>query len=117
MAEWLSGPSATVLTIPMPSDAFWSVTNADLFIVAALVLLLIEIIRATSVGDAAITNHGLSLGVLTLCIVEFVVLPGFATSTFFIITAMAVIDVVGGIVISIRAARRDFGVSGDVLGF
>jgi hypothetical protein len=42
--------------------------------------------------------------------VEFIVLKGFSTSTFFLITAMCLFDVVAGYTISIVAARRDLGV-------
>ena len=43
-------------------------------------------------------------------LVEFIVLKGFGTSTFFLITAMCLFDVVAGYTISIIAARRDLSV-------
>ena len=37
----------------------------------------------------------------------FLVAPGFSNSTFFIIVAMAILDVIAGFIISIVSARRD----------
>lgn len=102
---------SALLTIPMPSGNVWTLAYGDLFVVAGLFLLFIELVRSTSSGSEAITNHALSVVVFVVCIVEFVVLPGFATSTFFFITIMAMVDTVAGFTISIKAARRDFGVA------
>ena len=105
-----------LFSLPMLSKSEWVLTYGDIFVVVALILLFIELIRSTSIGNSAITNHALSLGVLVICIVEFVVVKGFATSTFFFFSVMALIDVVAGFIISIRAARRDFGVGEQILG-
>ncbi|MEM1139957.1 MAG: hypothetical protein AAGB03_00355 [Pseudomonadota bacterium] len=103
--------NTAIAEIPMPSGNNWILVYGDLFVVAGLFLLFIEIVRSTSSGGEAITNHTLSIGVLVLCIIEFAVVPGFATSTFFFLTIMALVDVVAGFTISIKAARRDFGVT------
>ncbi len=49
---------------------------------------------------------------LTFCValVEFIVLKGFSTSAFFLLTAMCLFDVVAGYTISIVSARRDLAV-------
>ncbi|MGB2074778.1 MAG: hypothetical protein ACPHYE_06095, partial [Henriciella sp.] len=41
--------------------------------------------------------------------------PNFATSVFFLITIMALLDVLAGVVVTIIAARRDFAL-GEGLG-
>ncbi len=98
--------------IGMVSGQPWQVSLGDLFLMIGLALLFIELVRSTSHDGPVITNHALSLGVLVLCLVEFIVIPGFATSTFFLLMAMAGIDVVAGFIISIRGARRDFSFGG-----
>ncbi len=44
------------------------------------------------------------------CLVEFIILPGFGTSVFLLLTLMCFIDVVAGFTVTISTARRDFGV-------
>ena len=42
-----------------------------------------------------------------VALVEFIMLKGFGTSTFFLITIMCLFDVVAGYTISLVAAKRD----------
>ena len=53
----------------------------------ALLLLFIETVKATRTEHREILNHGLSLLTFIGALVEFIVLKGFGTSTFFFITA------------------------------
>jgi len=99
-------------SLPMPSDATWAVTWGDMFIVLSLVLLFVEILRSTSIGKTAIVNHAVSMLVFIVCVIEFLLFEGFATTAFFLLTLMALLDVVAGFVISIVTARRDFAVGG-----
>ena len=55
-------------------------------------------------------NHGLSLVVFIVALIEFIVLPEFGTSTFFMITLFTLLDVVAGFTVTIATARRDFSV-------
>ena len=48
--------------------------------------------------------------VFILCLIEFLLAPNFATSTFFILMSMTLLDVLAGVVVTIVSARRDFGV-------
>lgn len=98
--------------VPMPSDTVWAVSWGDLFIVLALLLLFVEILRSTSSGKSAIINHAISMIVFIACVVEFLLFDVFATSAFFLLTLMTLLDVVAGFVISIVTARRDFAVGG-----
>ena len=100
------------LSVPMPSGSRWRLTYGDVFVIIGLILLFVELVRSTATSGNVLVNHGLSLGVLVLCLIEFIIVKGFATSTFFLIMLMAAIDVVAGFVISIRGARRDLAVGG-----
>ena len=40
--------------------------------------------------------------------IEFLLLPGFAGSVFFLILTMALLDVLAGFIVTIIASRRDF---------
>ena len=54
-----------------------------------------------------------SMIVFVLYLIWFLVVPTAATSLFFLITIIALIDVVAGFSVTIRAARRDYSVGGD----
>jgi hypothetical protein len=56
-----------------------------------------------------IFNHALSMLVFIICLIEFLLVPAFSTSVFFIIMAMALLDVLAGVVVTIISARRDVG--------
>ncbi len=100
-------------SVPMPSAGVdWVISASDLLIAGSLILLFVEIVRAASSGRMAIINHALSIAVLIICLAEFLIFAPFATSVFFLITLMALLDVVAGFVISIIVARRDFSVEG-----
>ena len=74
---------------------------------------LVEIVKATRTSAPTIVDHAMSLAVFIGYLVEFLTVAGAATSVFFILMAIALIDVVGGFTITIRGARRDFGYSRD----
>ena len=99
-----------VLQVPMISGAVWSITIGDVLIAATLVLLFIEILKATRTGGNSLIDHALSTIVFIICLIEFLVVPEAATSLFFFITVITLIDVVAGFSVTIRAARRDFAV-------
>jgi hypothetical protein len=106
-----SGPEAwdnVLVTLNLFSDVAWPLTTGMLMIVAGLLILLIEILRATTIERKAITNHVISVVVLIIYAVEFVVVAEAGNSIFFLLTIIALVDVLGGIVVTIRLATRDF---------
>ncbi len=104
----------SVFAIHMASGDTWQMLRSDLMLIVALIFLFLEIIRAASFGRSEILNHALSMGVFIIALIEFLILKGFATSTFFLITCMTLIDVVAGFTIGIISARRDIGLAGGV---
>ena len=101
-----------VFSIPMTSGANWSVGVGDMILFLALILLFFELLKSTSSQKVAIVNHALSLIVFVVCLVEFLLIRGFATSTFFLILTMVMLDVLAGFIVTIIAARRDLDFSG-----
>jgi hypothetical protein len=96
--------------LKMFSGDVWRITVSDMFEVLALVMLFVETVKAARSGHRAILNHAFSMLTFVGALVEFLVLKGFSTSAFFLITAMCLFDVVAGYTISIVAARRDLAV-------
>ena len=97
----------TIFTMRMASGADWPVTMGDLLLVVSLVVLFVELLKSTNSRRAAILNHGLSMLLFVICLVELLLAPAFATSTFFLITLMVLLDVLAGFIVTILAARRD----------
>jgi hypothetical protein len=105
--------------VPLMSGASWPVTISDLMILLALVMLFFETLRsAQPARTATITNHIVSTILLIVYVVEFIVVPVAGDSLFFVLTAIALFDVVAGFTISIKTAQRDisFGTGVDVAG-
>lgn len=96
--------------IPMISGAMWTFTLGDMLIAGSLFLLFIEILKATRTSGNSLVDHALSTIVFIVCLIEFLVVPEAATSLFFFITLITLIDVIAGFSVTIRAARRDFAV-------
>ena len=84
--------------------------GGDLFIVASMGLLFIELIRATKTGTESITNHFLSFMLFIAVLLTFILAPGFGNSVFFIFTTMTLLDPMAGFVVTTVTARRDIGV-------
>ncbi len=99
------------------SDVIWPLTNGDLMVTVGLLVLLIEVLRATTIHTKAITNHLVSVVVLIIYAIEFVVVEEAGNSTFFILTMIALVDVLAGIVVTIRLATRDFSVDRGAGGY
>lgn len=98
--------------LPMLSRSEMSLSWGDLLLLLAIVLLLVEVIKSARTASPAIINHMLSLGVFIVCLIEFLILPSFASSAFFLITMIVLLDALAGMVVSIISARRDLDVGG-----
>jgi len=106
-----AGLREPLFSVSMASGAQWGVGAGDLILLLGLVLLFFELLKSTSSQRLAIVNHALSMVLFVICLVEFLLLPGFATSTFFLILTMVLLDVLAGFIVTIVAARKDFDVN------
>jgi hypothetical protein len=96
-----------LFTINMTSGTPWPVSLSDLLLAGSLVVLFIELLKSTTSRKIAIINHSLSMLLFIVCLIEFLLAPAFATSTFFLMTVMVLLDVLAGFIVTIVAARRD----------
>jgi hypothetical protein len=97
------------VSIKMFSGDYWKFSFGDLLLLGSLVLLFLEIIKATRTSTNEIINHGLSMLTFVVALIEFITLKGFATSPFFFLMMFTLFDVVAGYTISIVAAEHDLG--------
>lgn len=85
-----------------------SFSTANLLVALGVVALYIEVLKSTRSTNTSIIEHGLSMLLFVVFLVEFIVVKQAGTATFLILTLMQLLDVVAGFTISISGARRDF---------
>jgi hypothetical protein len=101
------GWSNQLFAIFMASGSPWVLTLGDLMVVIGLVFLFFEILKSTRTGSSSIFEHILSTGVFIVFLIEFILVGAAASSTFFILMIMSLIDVIAGFSVSMSAAERD----------
>jgi hypothetical protein len=101
-----------IFSVPMLSGARWEFNWGDLILLVMMIVLFIELLKATYTSTASLVDHGLSMIVFIVALVEFLVVPQAATSIFFLVMIAILIDVVAGFSIGIRVAKRDIGFGG-----
>lgn len=96
-----------VFSVHMVSGADWTMSLGDLFIVISLVILFMEIFKATRRSSVALLDHLFSLVLFVVFLIEFLLVKGAATQIFFILMLISLVDVVAGFTVSIKSAGRD----------
>ena len=111
MALGAGGPLDRIITdFAVPSGAVTAITASEMVILLSVPLFVIEMWKSTSIGNAGMVDHMLSLLVAVIAGFAYLTAPAFGTSTFLFLVAMQFADVAAGVIVSIRAARRDFGI-------
>ena len=105
--------SEPLLSIAMSNSAQWPVNLGDVMLLVGLIVLFIELLKSTTSRRTAIVNHALSMLLFVACLVEFLLAPAFATSTFFLLTVMVLLDVLAGFIVTIVSSRRDVDFGSD----
>jgi hypothetical protein len=96
-----------IFQLPLPSKGRWSFTYADLIMVMTLIMLFIEIVKSTrDAGSSSMLDHGLSMLIFIVCLIEFGLVLQAGTSAFFFLTVATLIDVVAGYTIAIGVAKK-----------
>src|ERR1700684_3295049 len=95
--------AAPLVTVPLTSGTAWPVTLSDVLVTLGIVLLLCEVIKGARPGAKYLTDHLLSLVVFGGAAAEFVLLPLFGTSTYFLLVLLSLVDFLSGL--ALRARR------------
>lgn len=96
-----------MMQVAMISQATFALSWGDGLIVVALGFLFLEIVKATRMSRRSIVDHVLSLLLFIAMLVEFLLVKEAATATFFLLLAIAFVDVIAGFTVSLRTAQRD----------
>ena len=90
--------------VTLPSGAPWAISGGDLLVLMALVILFFELTRGVGVSRFAIVHHTLAVLLALGCAGAFLVLDAFSTSSFFFLTVMCWLDMIGGVIFNIASA-------------
>jgi hypothetical protein len=93
-----------LVNLPLVSGAELPVTLSDVLLTLGILLLLAEVIKGARPGAKYLTDHLLSLIVFGAAAAEFVLWPKFGTSTYFLLTALALVDFLSSL--ALRTRRR-----------
>ena len=91
----------------LASGADFTATVGDMLIGLGVLLLYFEILKATRFSARSMANQFLSMALFVVALVQFLLLPQFGTSTFFIIMLVCFVDVVAGFTVAVATAKRD----------
>ena len=97
----------TVATIHLVSGKDWTVTPEEILLAFSVILLGVEIVKATRMGIRGLLDHVLSMVLFIAMLVEFLLVARAGTSTFFILMVISMVDVLAGFIITARTAQRD----------
>jgi hypothetical protein len=89
--------------LTLMSGAEWPLTLSDMLLALGVLLLLLEVVKGARPGAKYLTDHLLSLIVFGAAAAEFLLWPRFGTSTYFLLTMLALVDFLSGI--ALRARR------------
>ncbi len=98
--------TSAAATVHMMSGQDWVLTWEDMLLAFAIFLLWIELIKSTRAGPRSIMDHVLAMALFIAMLVEFLLVQRAATSTFFLLMAIALVDVLAGVIVGMRSATR-----------
>ena len=104
--------TSPVTTVHMMSGKDWVLTWEDILLAFAIFLLWVELIKSARIGARGAVDHILAVALFVAMLIEFLLVPKAATSTFFLLMAIALVDALAGFVVGMRTAGRQIEVEG-----
>jgi len=105
--------SSVVTQLRLASGETWTLSAGDLLIAISILILFVELLKATRMTTRSIVDHLLSTLLFIAMLIAFLVVRQFATGTFFLLLVISFVDVVGGFSVSIRTAQRNVAIDTD----
>jgi hypothetical protein len=104
--------TSPVTTVHMMSGQDWVLTWEDILLAFAIFLLWVELIKSARIGGRGAVDHILAVALFVAMLIEFLLVQKAATSTFFLLMAIALVDALAGFVVGMRTAGRQIEVEG-----
>lgn len=96
-----------VASLPMVSGGVFRLDWGTALVAFSLLLLFVEMVKSTRTSNASVIDHILSVFVFVAFLIEFLLVPAAAHPVFFTLMVIALVDVLAGFSVSLRAAGRD----------
>lgn len=106
-----TGLDGLLFQVTLPSGGIWQFTIGHLIVLLGLFALFAEILKATRTSRVSVADHAMSMLTFVVCLLLFLLWSSAATSIFFLIMWLTVIDVIAGFTVSLAGARRDIGLA------
>ena len=90
--------------VPLPSGVPWGLSGGTLLVALGLVVFFFELVRGVAASRFAIIHHTLAVLLALSSIGAFLAFDSFSTSTFFLLTLMCTLDMIGGVIANIAEA-------------
>jgi hypothetical protein len=98
--------SDTLVKTRLISGAEWTVTFGDSLVALGVLMLLLEVIKSARPGTKYLTDHLLSLIVFGAAAAEFLMWSKFGSSTYFLLTLLALTDFLSGVALHARRGAK-----------
>jgi hypothetical protein len=98
----LTEQAEPLFKVMLVSGVEWPVTLRDMLLALGILMLMFEVIKGARPGAKYLMDHLLSLIVFGAAAAEFVMWPRFGTSTYFLLTLLALVDFLSGIALRTR---------------
>jgi hypothetical protein len=98
--------TAPAATVHLMSDQDWVLTWQDVLLAFSVFLLWIEIVKSAWIGRRGVMDHILAIALFIAMLTEFLWVRSAGTSTFFLLMAIALLDVLAGFVVTTRGSKH-----------
>jgi hypothetical protein len=89
-----------LFTLTTAGGGRWPVSSGDLLLAAGLIVGFLDLLKGAADRATAIANHALSIALFVGCLLAMLLAGAFATSTFFLLTLMVLLDLVAGFIVA-----------------
>lgn len=99
------------ITFSVSPEGAIRITYGTAIIIFALFILFIELVKSTTASNKAMIEQLFSTLAFIGFLMQFILTPYAAEPTFFVLSAISLVEVLAGFVIMIKVARRDIGIN------
>jgi len=97
----------TVFAIPLMGERRLPVTTGDLLVIVGMLLIYIEVLKATRLASKAVMDHVLAFILFAAMVAELALVPQAATPTLLLLTVLAFVDLITGLSVAGRGRPQE----------
>ena len=93
--------------VQLMSGADWTMSAGEMLVALTVLLLLVEILKATHTSAKALLDHALSLLLFLGMVAEFLLVRQAATAIFFLLLVVGFVEVASGFAVKLRSPQPE----------